>query len=270
MTDEQHLHITLQPDGVAAAANRVIVFATQVIGTALRSLESDDCTQPPSWGGKFGFQFNGLEMTADQRRAEFQNWFIAKGFHDLARGVREGLEEAFMFVTLRNSFLGEVTTLENFEVAAQAAKLRAGALSFPDLMSHVNNSLVERLTFETEFLSLQRVRNCLEHRGGIVGPKDVDQTNRSLTLTFPRLKVFYLKDGQEMELFAGEIYDTQESHFFESQTEIFLRRVNASRCYLEGEPVVIGQRDFFEIALACQMFVDDLAQKLVPQSQDIG
>lgn len=266
MDDARQLHITLQPDGVAAAANRIIVFATQVIGTALRSLESDDCTQPPSWGGRFGFQFNGLEMTANQRRAEFQNWFIAKGFHDLARGVREGLEEAYMFVALRDSFLQKVTTLSDFQIAAHAAKSRAGTLRFPELMSFVNQSLFERLAFETEFLSLQRVRNCLEHRGGIVGRKDIDEKTGALTLTFPRLKVFYLEDDQEIEIFTGEVINTEKDHVFEKDTAVLLKRVNASRTYLEGEPVIIGQRDFFEIALACQMFVSDLAQKLVPQA----
>jgi hypothetical protein len=260
--DSGPIEVRLQPEGVSAASNRVIVFAAQAVGTTLRALETDDCTQPSSWGGQFGYQFSGLELTPEERRVEFKNWILAKGFQDLARGVREGLEEAYMLTRLIDKFVGKVTTLDQFQDLASSSKFKAGGLSFPNLMGGVSQTLNEPLTFEAEFLSLQKVRNCLEHRGGMVGEKDVDAETQRLILSFPRLKVFYLRKGQEIELFPGETIDTQEDTVFQEATEIFMKPVTQTHEYEVGHAVKIGQRDFFEIALACQMFVDDLTKKL--------
>jgi hypothetical protein len=41
-----------------------------------------------------------------------------------------------------------------------------------------------------------------------------------------------------------------------------MQRVTRSREYALNEPVIITQRDFYEIAMACFIFASDLAQKL--------
>ena len=264
MSDLPTLHITLQPDGVAAPAQRVVAMASQVVGTALRALEADDCTKPAAWGGHFGYQFTGLDLPPDERRTAFQNWILANGFQDLARGIRETLEEALLFLTIFERPSGVVTTMEELEV--DIAKIRASVskLIFPALMEQVNNGLAEPMAFEAEFRSLQNVRNCLEHRGGRVAARDIDPATGVLTLSFPRLKAFYVRGEEEVELMPGEVIDTQapDNPFGKEEVPIYLRRVTRSREYALDEPVVIRASDFFEIAMACHMFASDVATKL--------
>ena len=263
MTEAPPLEITLNPNGVAEPAQRVVNIASHVVGTALRALAKDDLSPPEMKGSHWGYQFVGLEMTDAERRETFQNWILSKGFQDLARGVRETLEEAVFYLAMIKRKPGE-TTIAALE--ADMAAIRAGAakLQFPKLLEDVNAGLSEPMAFDAEFLSLQKVRNCLEHRGGRVGARDVDHTN-TMTLSFPRLRMFYMRGDTKIEVVPGEVIDTHEPTNplgKGDDVQIFLDRVTRTRTYALDEPVVIAASDFFEIAMACQIFAGDVAGKL--------
>jgi len=68
-------------------------------------------------------------------------------------------------------------------------------------MAEISAGLTTPLAFSAEFLSIQKVRNCLEHRGGVVGVQDAD-IDGILRLSFPRFKIFYDRKGEEIELSA--------------------------------------------------------------------
>ncbi len=211
-----------------------------------------------------GYKFNGIEMTDQERRETYQNWVLSKGFQDLARGVRETLEEAVFFLTMIKRKPG-VTTIADLESEMQVIRAGAAKLQFPKLLAEVNAGLNEPMAFESEFASLQKVRNCLEHRGGLVGERDVDPTTGFMTLNFPRLRMFYKRADQEIEQAPGEAINTHDAtNPFGSGEEvpIFMDRVNRSRQYALHDPVTISPSDFFEIAMACHLFASDVAAKL--------
>lgn len=263
MTEPQALQITLNPNGVAEPAQRVVIIASQIVGTALRALANDDLSPPDMQGGHWGYQFNGLEMTDAERRETYQNWILSKGFQDLARGVRETLEEAVFYLAMIKREPG-VTTLAKVEADMAAIRAAAAKLQFPKLLEDVNAGLSEPMAFDAEFLSLQKVRNCLEHRGGRVGVRDVDESG-SMTLSFPRLRAFYQRGDAEIEIVPGEAIDTHDSGnpFGKSEdVPIYMNRVTRTRTYALDEPVVISSSDFYEIAMACQLFASDVAAKL--------
>ncbi len=239
----------------------------EAVGTSLRALDHDPCCEAESWGGYFGYKIRGLTLDPDERRVEFKNWVIAKGFQDLARGVREGLEEAYWFISVVPLANGEKIQVSEFQDRYAKARKRAKTLSFPALLEAVNEGLCSPLNFIREFASLQAVRNCLEHRGGRVGERDIDPDTETLTLSFPRLKLFYLRGDDEVELVPGEAIDTHdpENEALGEGVPILMKRVTASREYKLNEAVQIGEREFFEIAMACHFLASEIAQKLPGQ-----
>lgn len=258
------LQISLNPNGVAAPAQRAVVIASQVVGICLRGLATDDLSQPEMRGGFIGYGFGSLEMGDEERRETYQNWILSKGFQDLARGVRETLEEAVFYIAMIRC-QPRLTTWAAIE--AEMAEIRANAakLQFPKLLEEVNAALTEPMAFEAEFLSLQRARNCLEHRGGRVGARDVDSATGTMTLSFPRLRMFYRRGDEEIELAPGEVIDTHSpANPFgkDEDVTLYMNRVTRSREYALGEPVIIAASDFYEIAMACQLFASDVAAKL--------
>ena len=200
------------------------------------------------------------QARVEERRETYRNWILSKGFQDLARGIRETLEEAVFFIEMAKLKAGQ-TTWGELQTHMSAIRSNATKPGFPRLLDEVNAGLTERMAFDAEFQSLQNVRNCLEHRGG---RKDVDPTSGALTLSFPRLR---LTSGE-----GEEAIEVREGQHFEKDTEIYIGRVTRSRTYKLDEPVVISASDFFEIAMACHLFASDVASKLpdLPGKSAVG
>lgn len=253
------LQIDLNANGVAAPAQRAAWQCSEIVTFCLQSAAASDLSKQPEIVTKaMAYKFTGPDMTASERFALYENWLLAKGFHELARGVRESLEEAVFYVELVKNQQTH-TTWGQFQVKVAAIRKRAGRLPFPTLLAEVNAGLTAPLAFADEFASFQKVRNCLEHRAGTVGAEDVDQTGH-LTLTLPRLKMFYVNPaGDEIELAAGVIIDTHEHT---GMAEILMKRENRARPYALGEKITFDSAEFSEIAFACNMFASDLAAKL--------
>jgi hypothetical protein len=76
--------------------------------------------------------------------------------------------------------------------------------------------------------------------------------------------MYYMMNGEEVELVPGEAINAEadEHPLKQGEVQIIMRRVTKSREYALNQPVEITLTDFLEIALACQMFTDDLATKL--------
>jgi hypothetical protein len=264
MNEPQTLMMTLDPNGVAGAAQRVVQTASQVVGICLRALETDDLSLPEMRGGPIGYRFGGPPISNEEKRETYKNWVLGKGFQDLARGIRETLEEAFFYVTMLKREPG-LTTWEQVQEDMAQIRKKASDLTFPPLLDKVNASLIEPMAFDAEFRTLQKVRNCLEHRGGRVSDKDVDAATGAMTLSFPRLKMFYYRGEEEIEVAPGEVIDTHspDNPFGKGKdVQILIRRATRYRTYAINEPVVITTSDFYEIAMACHLFAGDVAAKL--------
>ena len=80
-----------------------------------------------------------------------------------------------------------------------------------------------------------------------------------MILKFPRVKMFYLQKGQEVEVVKGQIIDAQDG---KDQVEILMRTELRERRFSKYHRVAIDIVDFNEIAFACNYFATDLATKV--------
>jgi hypothetical protein len=245
-------------------------LAAHVVGACWRSITRDDlCAPELAGGGLPGIQFSSLDLTLEQRRDVYSNWLLCKAFQELARGVRESLEAAHFYLKMLQTPEGP-TTIAKLRSHISKIRERSQNAKFGQLLGQVNLGLREPLAFENEFLGLQRVRNCLEHRAGIVGERDIVAGESALILTFPYAKAFTVLDGKEIELPCGEIYDTHDINsplWIGRERGVYIRRENVCRSFQLGERITIEMRDFSRIALACIIFANDLAAKLPSTAQ---
>jgi hypothetical protein len=84
---------------------------------------------------------------------------------------------------------------------------------------------------------MQKVRNCLEHRAGVVRKQDLDEDGAALTLSFPRLKVFYMRGDKEIELARDERVDARDG---QPTVQVLCRTVTRSRAFQLGERVMLA------------------------------
>lgn len=255
--EPQRLFVTvnLNRDGVVRPALQALQTAGGSIVLSLRALETADLTGPVAVNGPLmAFQFEGVAGDADARRAKYRDWLLAKGFQDLARGLRESLEEAFVWVKVVE-MRGQPVPACGVEALLEEFRAAANARNFPDLLAAVNAGLSAPLHWEAAFRSLQKTRNCLEHRGGVVSQnKDAGAGELSLKLWIPRMRLTVMQGGEEVELVAG--LQLQEG------SEVTMQSTTREYEYLVGQRISFSPDDFGEIAFACWMMSQDLVSKL--------
>jgi hypothetical protein len=243
--------------GVAAPTQRAALIALDVIAASLSALAEGELHKPEMPNLFIRYQIRGPDMTSDQRRTMYENWLLARGFQDLARGIRESLEEAALYLSIMAKPT-RMTTVRQLESEITRSRRRASRLQYPELMAEINAGLTTPLAFSAEFLSIQKVRNCLEHRGGVVGVQDAD-IDGILRLSFPRFKIFYNRKGEEIEVRPDERVNAEDG---EPEVQIMMRCVTASKTHRLGERITFSADQFSEIAVACNIFATDLAAKL--------
>lgn len=251
--------VTLNPDGVSAPALRAARKASEIVSIALPAIQTADLSEPKKLG--FFSLHLGTSQSDESRRAEYVAWILARGFQELAVGVRASLEEAYHYV--KGFRLASTSTSRTeIEQGLQHIRRRAGKLNFPDLLTGVEEELQATLQFRDEMRSMQKARNCLEHRAGMVAPEDRD--GEKLVLRLPRLKVFHSDEtGSEIEIRGGE--------YFEKETRLSIKLDIKAREYAIGSRISFDANEFHEIAMACVFFANDVKSKLpMPAGQDIN
>jgi hypothetical protein len=254
MPDVVHQEIRLDANAVAAPGQQAAMLAAHVVDECIRGLADRELGVPEVQSIGMKIVMRGPEISSDERRQNYHSWLFAKGFQDLARGVRSSLEEAYIYIECIRAF-GEPRPMQPGEAQQIVAKIRAAAnkMPFRPLLQHVNAGLQQPLNFEAEFQSLQKVRNCLEHRSGVVGEADVDDTG-GLTLKIPRGRAFFRRGDEEIDLQAGQK--------FEEETQVFYGVKTYTMSYAIGQRVAFADAEFYAVAFACHVFAGELAQKL--------
>lgn len=136
----------------------------------------------------------------------------------------------------------------------------AQGANFSRLLDGVNGLLVEPMPYTSEMQTWQKVRNCLEHRGGVVASHDIDAATGVLTLSYHRPGFGYHRNGEEIEVVPGHVVDDGTG---QSETVIWIKLFPQSRSFPIGEPVNISAAEFIELAMACCWVADDLHKRLV-------
>ena len=259
MTEMKEVVVTFNPDAVGRPGLLAARDASEVVRFAFHAMEQTDLsTPPPIAEATISYDMGTGAMSAEERRTLYESWILSKAFTELARGIRETLEEAYLFTRIVGLVNQRHPTVDEFNAEQDQGRKWAKQASFPNLMAAVNEALTGPLIFSSEFESLQKVRNCLEHRGGMVGKRDVDDSGL-LLLSLPRLRLFCMRGEQEIEIELGARVDSGDGR---EHVEVRLGRATRVRKYELGEMVRFSAVDFHEIAHSCYLFIDDLIRKL--------
>jgi hypothetical protein len=194
--------VTLNTAGVLAPVQHAVRQTVDLVTFCLNAIEQADLSDWPQTDlMRFNLQFRD-ELSAEERKTAYVHWLLSKGFQDLARGIRQALEEAYVYNGMV-ARAGGLRTRAEVEAAGQGLREAAGPMQFRRLLDEVSKALTSPLHYRRELLSLQNVRNCLEHRVGIVQELDVDVATRVLHLRLPRLRLFYEDQGRQIEVSAS-------------------------------------------------------------------
>ena len=99
----------------------------------------------------------------------------------------------------------KLKTLENFNKFFFETKKSANKMHIPDMLEKIEPLLTKSWNYKKQILSINKGRNCLVHRGGLVTWKDInDERGKALNLEYVKAKIFYEKEDKEIEVKKGE------------------------------------------------------------------
>lgn len=227
----------------------------------------------PLAGENVHHQMDLLGRTPQEDLASINRRLIAMCISDLARGVRQSLEDAATYIDIAIQTSPEAIRAEILDdtedamvaaiwaaVAARQGVFRqqAQAMRHPQLLEKVVKGLRAPLSWAPELTSFQKLRNCLEHRGGIVGMQDVDETG-AMVIRLPYLKVDVVGESGAVRPFEIGM-DLKERSSMEVGVDV--RKLT----FQLGENVEVEPKQIGEMAFACWVFAVDLVDKLTPEN----
>ena len=254
--EEQQTTVTLNATAILSPLLRVLKECTNSVLFGLQAAEIVKDI-PPELVIDEGFlrmQFDSDEEGMDVKKQSFKKWLVARGFEDLVKGIEYSLREAYLYVSLF-SRASELRTGEDFNEAFRDIRKRALKMHIPSMIEKIEPHLDHPLNFKDQILSINKGRNCLVHRGGLVTEKDTnDPSNSALRLYWAKLKLFYEKEGEEIEL--------QGQTIVEGGSTIMMRREYSEIGFNVGDSISLNYRQFNEFIVTCHLFGSDLVDAL--------
>lgn len=247
------LEIRLDRAAAMAPAILSIRNSLEAVAISLRAIEETKFSEiPPIPGASQQFSIGIKDESEDVRRQHLRDWLLTKGVQEISRGLRATLEEAYLYVSTI-ALSGIHISPQDFQAQIEKFRQTGNKLKFPQLLEEVDSRLSTHLKFSNEFLFFQKVRNCFEHRNGIVGSADV-AADGLLTLSLPRLGLFAKGIEGDIEIGPGFVAEKDEG--------LFIKQTISSRSYRVGERLTLTPAEFVQIAQGCWLFLNDLESKL--------
>lgn len=253
MTDQppDPIPVVLNPEGVAAPIHRSVRIAAEALAVCLPASEAFDFRQSFEIGPVMHrLRFEPV-ADADGRRTELSAWIVGQAIGEVARGVRAALEEAYLFAVIATRL---PVRLADLGPMVDGARREANEWSNPRLLERLGAMLTGPLTFGPELTSLQRLRNCLEHRAGYVGDRDAGDAGQ-MTLILPRLAIMHRVNGEPREVQPGV-------PLAEGENDLWVQRTNLEVTFRLGERVTLSADQLGEVFTACHFLAADILARL--------
>ncbi len=207
-------------------------------------------------------------LSVEDARAEFRAWVLAGGLRDCVEAVGSALEWARKECVLWSQ-PGVISRREDGVLNLRAEmsgdswnrQIVAGARRFdrlplPDKLLQLQQSYeVPRPAYADSVLSINAVRNCLAHRGGVVGLEDLHDP------ADPGLIVHWWSWSLEAHGVSGTRTVSAGSTVEASETvQISLARTE--RIFPLGTEVALSEEDYVQIATTMVIFAQQIEQSI--------
>lgn len=131
------------------------------------------------------------------------NWLFCKTFEDFIVGLNESLIEAYVVakVVELQKENHDGCSVEEVQAKIDEIYKKPIKMHIPELIAKIEKSTGKNLFLRDEILSINKVRNCLVHRNGLVVLEDTNNDKKTiLTLKCKEMKVFRDQDGKMIPL----------------------------------------------------------------------
>jgi len=252
-------------------AQGVLLTATQraieSVSVGLRGLEAagSDRTLPTA---KIKITVTAIDQPEEEKVADLRARILAGGLRDCVDAIGVALVWAYRECQLWNQ-PGTITERDGgilhlnttfsggwWNKTMVAGAERFDRLTLPDKVDRLEQIGMARPAFTDYMFSLNAARNCLIHRAGMVGPKDLrDPADHALEVTWTRFKITASNDTDSREIGIGSQVEKGEV--------VSIEVAPTSRSFALGERVTFTEDDFSEIAQTFMFYANQVQGSIV-------
>jgi hypothetical protein len=197
--------------------------------------------------------------TIDEQRQITLNWTLTKAFEDLINGLTKSFKETYRYLRIYSLYKASplVMSRDEFEKKLNKIEMEIDKLHFPDFIERIENNLSLLLPLKEEILSINKIRNCLVHRDGVVEDTDIKNSmTNSLHLKWISLKFWTTVAGKQTEI----TYDLRKDGV--TVTDINYETTNNEKVFKLKDKISLNINEFNGIAYTCSTFAQNLFQVL--------
>jgi hypothetical protein len=204
-------------------------------------------------------EFASLQIASNERmslskaREAFRTWCLKNSFTEAIDLVSAFLEDCRTIAALFR-LRGTCTGTDLNKVYIEDAK-KFHEFGFPAKIEHLRKDFGIASQFEDHVVSLNRARNCLVHRLGIVSPKDINASGR-LVVTWHSLNLIAIDNSTGRETILVE------PTVFESESQIAARIGPYRREFRIGDRILFDRNEHKHTVFTFYVFALELVQTL--------
>lgn len=218
------------------------------------------------WQGNLYIIVMPQEVTSErleEYRYNFPNWAVLSALREANEYFDAFLDEIFLAALMieqgseqrfRNDLNVKLAEKDKrFEYNGTEGKLR-------DLQSRFGISAA----YAAEMISIRQARNCLTHRLGIVGPKDIGDST-TLSIIWRTSQIFgYNPDGSEF------IPEWTLPTRMPPNSPLMMRWIQQSRSFEMGEQIILSPQELQEICFTISLTVGQIIESFTAYGSSKG
>jgi hypothetical protein len=209
---------------------------------------------------------SSLKWSTDEVRNNLKEWTLQNGFRDTVESLSAFLEEIHRICSvwslIKKQERGQTLTGKDLQNFNEVEPRKFHRLGLPDKLDHLRDSHFISVDPDMirNVLSVNRARNCLVHRSGIV--TDLDAEAGKLIVRWRRMKLVVTDEDGERELVLGVVNKKGGSVGF--------RFVDDEKSFNVGDSLGFSPQEFQHIAWSVFLFASGLTSSLSQWGQSNG
>jgi hypothetical protein len=254
-----HLTIRINVDGLRGQLARALQRTILLTAAGLQGLDrlNPDFLELPV---SFTMTLDPhMKWTKEELQKNYSEWILSNGFRDAIESIGALLEEAHRVLSvwdLASTHDGPMRLSgEQWNERVVSAGEKFHALGIPHKLDHLRTThdltLDDRLS--QHVLSINRARNCLVHRNGIITRRDVAEAG-DLVVSWRKLSYLVQDEDGEKPLQIGQQ--------IEKDAVVCIRHDEESKSFTLGQAINFTAPEFSEICWSLFLFGEDLVKKM--------
>ncbi|MGL1892167.1 MAG: hypothetical protein OCD02_11115 [Spirochaetaceae bacterium] len=263
----EKIELIFNPNDTAINFTKVMNESLQTVNYGIRLIESSDEVSGRFKNSSEDFLHLevGVEATKVELDSHLKNVLLCKATEDCIKGIILTMCNAYTLLVLSDKYKGmmdiPVTDICNSQ---EGIYKKAQSFSLPRLINEIEKKINKDLLLKDEIITINKVRNCLSHRNGIVfAPKDINNSDlETLDLKMLYIGLYQIEDNVEVEV--GGVVSVS------SDNPATMKIENFTKSFKANEGIDLTYKEVQCIFYTCSQFVNNIVKEQIEFLTSLG